>query len=196
MEAVEGAEPASHAVSASAGSASHAGSKRRVVDWALTYRNYDVLCDSIDAYSRGWRFYFFAVEFCTVPSCGLALLGTSSPQTLFVSERAFRPLHLRPELASHLRQASWRTALPCPCMPFHTLPCPSIPFQLSRRGGGWPRASHRRHQPSAPRRPCSLPARALRVSLQGLEACSTTCPPDSRPHVRIPHAKDRPSRPS
>ena len=50
------------------------GSQRRV-DWKATYRNYDALCQSVADFSAGWRFYFFVVEFNSVPNFGLALIG-------------------------------------------------------------------------------------------------------------------------
>mmetsp|Transcript_46600 Transcript_46600/g.129934 ORF Transcript_46600/g.129934 Transcript_46600/m.129934 type:complete len:201 (-) Transcript_46600:159-761(-) len=41
------------------------------VDWVATYGNFDALCSLVEDVSRGWRLYFFAVEFCCVPSLGM-----------------------------------------------------------------------------------------------------------------------------
>ena len=47
----------------------------KLVDWHATYKNYDALCDFIDKFGRGWRIYFFVVEFVSVPCVCLATLG-------------------------------------------------------------------------------------------------------------------------
>ena len=48
---------------------------QRRVDWKATYLNYDALCQSVADFSAAWRFYFFVVEFNSVPNFGLALIG-------------------------------------------------------------------------------------------------------------------------
>jgi hypothetical protein len=46
-----------------------------LVDWRATYSNYNALCEFADEFGRGWRTYFFVVEFVSVPSVCLVLLG-------------------------------------------------------------------------------------------------------------------------
>jgi len=48
------------------------------VDWAATYDNYDVMAELVENFSEAWRTLFFVIEFVTVPSAGLALLGVVS----------------------------------------------------------------------------------------------------------------------
>ena len=56
----------------------------QAVDWEETYKNFDVLCAFADKFGRSWRAYFFVVEFISVPSLCLALLG------LFLDVNAFK----------------------------------------------------------------------------------------------------------
>ena len=133
-------------------------------DWPATYRNYDALCAFVECYSHGWRWYFFGVEFFTVPCAGLSLLGfvqasAQSRHALHCNLKS-RPSHPVIRVASLIRLAT-SPPLSRPPVSARRMLSPSRTFCASP---GTPR--HTRMSSCAPCR-ASSPVACTRISSCG-----------------------------